>query len=1522
MSPSPEDSQAMQNSAHQVTAVTTGTPESHTGFDLLGSPNHAAAALTLKQAQAHRAKEKGKDLGAHEWTALRKLLIAKYGSITGAWRNHLDKGNLGKLPFQTFVSKARDLSFSGNAKASFAEIDSDGSGVITFDEVDREWCSRLSDFHTRLLAKFEDYQSAWRNVDVNGNNMLEDFEFASMCEDVGYQGDPKKLFKQHLRVPGARYCTVEDLRDVGKILQVSLASKKQVVQRSQTRLRSQSDGSTLSTKGKGQRSKKVILEERVDGFVQRQAEPSPQNRIRLEASALQRELLHHSRSEADVLLSGAQGPQGFRQVLANKFGSVATAWRTGLDSDGNGKISLGEFLMCCQKMNFTGNFKKLWKELDTDTDGFISLHDLDPVAATELDDFRTFCLNKYGSTLHAWQQGINPDGLLGVPEKLFASRCKDMGFEGDGRKLFKLLRTDHFRKDLRIEDFDPQTAAALLRADSCAESISCGGGRKAFAPPMPKAPLTPLIKARSGSASNILSGNKRPTSKNQQLSAQSLKLLPKDNKIDDPLSDYWNVCSAPATPSKRSPMARRRMAPPAIDSDNESSLLQEPMMSPGRSPSESTMARSRSYSSPEERWSVLATPTRNSGFIRDCSSIQVLDMRLRKENHECADLSAKSKEEVMQQLIRVFGSMRRAWYEVLDPHDTGRIGFQEFCDRLRSVGYHGNMKDTWNALAGEKEDVLRLRNFDPENEQLLESFRSTLSEKHGNMLNAWQKAYDPQGLTMIDEATFVKQCELDGVEGDAAKIFRMLQEDPSRKLITLREFDFPAYQALARYDLDMMIKEEQDAKKPSPMSLSFDERQDRTFSLRWSRAQSIVAKQVLQGRADQEHAGDCGCDTLESMKAMLIKKYGNLATAWRVALDPLGQGHLAFEDFCSSVRNRVGYNGDLRALWLEIAKPGAGQLSLHDLDPASADVLWNFRALLLEKFGDLMKAWHEGLDPKRRGKLEEHDFYSRVKELGYQGDERRLFQLLLAEPHKKYIVLRDLDPAAAQAFFRGDNRSLTLYGTQSGPQASPRHWTGKIGSRSNSKAQEDDQEAGEASPMSSPSSPSSPSRPRSSSAAQLQAQSLHRPTRLAIWSEELGIRKRQEAEKRFSGEVNMQLGAKTLSDYRRLLVKRFGSLVAAWCYGLDPDNTGRLSHVQFIMAVGRVGGYVGGLKQLWAEFDSQAEGAKFGSAEAQVKEKERSVTLQDWDKEAYDIMEAFCKAVLKQYNGPFDSLQGFWRSLDLRNEEKIDEETFVVRCHELLPENAFMNELQRLFKWLLPAHYEGRRMLIEDDLQALLLALPSRERGRAWSGQAPPQSAQAGDQVNSPGGATANVPATPPQESSPRSRPRTSPYMPVPTIEDFRKTLKRLYGSVYSGWVKYLDVTEVGRVPMGEFVNRARGVGVGQGAVLFALLDADKKGFITFQDLDLEASKAVKAFMLCVEGKFGSMSAAWTNSFNVSKRRVIGLEEFTKGCQAIEYQGDPAKLFAMMKPDPGRPFLELADFGRNPVRSVRAHEDG
>ncbi|CAE8649533.1 unnamed protein product, partial [Polarella glacialis] len=433
------------------------------------------------------------------------------------------------------------------------------------------------------------------------------------------------------------------------------------------------------------------------------------------------------------------------------------------------------------------------------------------------------------------------------------------------------------------------------------------------------------------------------------------------------------------------------------------------------------------------------------------------------------------------------------------------------------------------------------------------------------------------------------------------------------------------------------------------------------------------------------------------------------------------------------------------------------------------------------------------------------------------------------------------------------------------------------------------------------SSPSSPSRtPKASSpmASPMSQVAVTRPTRTTMWSEELGSRRRQAVVEGQKEEKGRQFGVTTLEGYRRMLANRFGSTVAAWRVAIDPTGAGHLAYIAFCMAVDEIGGFTGGVRQLWTEVDARST---------------NHPTFQDFDPEAYALLEALRKALLAK----FPSIRGFWQALDETREHKVEEAGFTARCLVMELEGLPERKLQRLAKLLLPSPVTGRKQLIEDDFQALLLTLPASERQAAWCGDEGTQAAGHSTRGVAAEESKDNLGST--SSSLASTRRVFTNEMPNLNVEDFRKILRRTFGSVYAGWVKYLDVTEVGRVPMGEFVNRARAIGAGGNvSALYASIDVKGRGFITLQDLDAEVSQAVSAFMQKAQAKYGSVPKAWQMAFNGPlKRGVVGHEEFAAGCADIGYEGDVQKLFVLMRPDPGRPFMDHRDLGRHAALSVK-----
>ena len=82
-----------------------------------------------------------------------------------------------------------------------------------------------------------------------------------------------------------------------------------------------------------------------------------------------------ARKQADV--ASATLPE-FLLFLQKKYGSAIRSWRFLFDLDESGKVSRQEFIVAARDtVGYRGDIMKLFKELDKDGNGMISLNELD-----------------------------------------------------------------------------------------------------------------------------------------------------------------------------------------------------------------------------------------------------------------------------------------------------------------------------------------------------------------------------------------------------------------------------------------------------------------------------------------------------------------------------------------------------------------------------------------------------------------------------------------------------------------------------------------------------------------------------------------------------------------------------------------------------------------------------------------------------------------------------------------------------------------------------------------------------------------------------------------------------------------------------------------------------------------------------------------------------------------------------------------------------------------------------------------
>jgi len=143
----------------------------------------------------------------------------------------------------------------------------------------------------------------------------------------------------------------------------------------------------------------------------------------------------------DVLTSvqdAAAYTEDFKVCCRRKYSNLTRCWRLLLDTAGLGRVSFIPFCRAARAMGFT-HVTTLWKQLDVNSSGFITLESWDPTAYKSLMQFRTICLREYGGLREAFQFGLDRSGSGTCTKKELRQFLQDFDFAGDCAALWSAL---------------------------------------------------------------------------------------------------------------------------------------------------------------------------------------------------------------------------------------------------------------------------------------------------------------------------------------------------------------------------------------------------------------------------------------------------------------------------------------------------------------------------------------------------------------------------------------------------------------------------------------------------------------------------------------------------------------------------------------------------------------------------------------------------------------------------------------------------------------------------------------------------------------------------------------------------------------------------------------------------------------------------------------------------------------------------------------------------------------------------
>uniref|UniRef100_A0A7S4S6F6 EF-hand domain-containing protein n=1 Tax=Alexandrium monilatum TaxID=311494 RepID=A0A7S4S6F6_9DINO len=910
---------------------------------------------------------------------------------------------------------------------------------------------------------------------------------------------------------------------------------------------------------------------------------------------------------------------------------------------------------------------------------------------------------------------------------------------------------------------------------------------------------------------------------------------------DDPQASKGS-CSSPSETSLPviSPNGSSMMRQGCVSNSRSEPSLHSPKKK-GRSPNRSQFLE-RQYKHP----SIQAR--------RDLAVLHKQLIKDAKASDDVEFLGAKGAKGFRLWLEQKFGSVVAGW-RALDREKTGRISFYEFCNACRAMGYHGNLKQTWDQLDVKKTGAVSLLEIDKEVGHYVGAFKVACLRKWGDLLTAWKKGIDTSGTGRVQEPELAKALSTLGLDAppaslNARKLLNMFRSGPKGMGMTLMDFDPDAYNRWVTGDSKALdVSTAQDQPQGEECARSEDEVSQQTlaFSLAGGGPRAFRAQLKEASRRHPSYSKEkvelkkLGMHSVEGFKAALITRCGSMLGAWRQALDLDGNGRITFCEFCQAMK-RLGYQADTLGLWKKLDQRGDGKVTLKDLDPDLDAALSELQGRCEEVHGNMLLAWLKEMDKKGTGIVNEAQFTRACQKLGISGSPKQLFRLMQPDLTRKFLTLQDFDTKAFLALSRGDYRMLSEQPDEARKTALERTFMER-------------QEAG-----------------------------WFFQIRKA-WE----MSRREEFAKACQTDKDQEVLIDTIEQFEGLCVRRFGSMLSAWRQVIDWDGNGKITFNEFCQALRRLG-YAGNIKGLWTQYDKDNNG---------------HISLKEMDPETDTMISSLHNLLTEKY-GSIDAawLLGFGKDPhDSCNYHELKEV-----CDSL----GYTHDVEKLFKMmqLMP----GRMLITIWDLDPTCNR--KRQRGDVRvisSAKSPTWEGGAKRRQHSPGavsdagaledGACGGSIASGPSVAATSSGNRCDPE-----LQTLKQYLRIKHGSTVAAWRSELDPDMQGTLSFGKLMIVLEECGF-QGNVkgLWEELALGRAG-ITLRDIDPEAVRLLDRFREQLLSKYGSLVKAWEAIDSEGAGR-LDQEDFVAACTAQGINAkNPKKAFQLLRARLGQRSLVVEDF--------------
>lgn len=487
-------------------------------------------------------------------------------------------------------------------------------------------------------------------------------------------------------------------------------------------------------------------------------------------------------------------------MFEEKEGNPLKAWLRHFDMNGDMKITFSEFCIGMQSLNYHEDVVALFRGIDTDGSGYLSLEEIDQGSATIWIAFRRWCVLNFQSGRDMLLQITN--GGQTLDKGSFVTGIRRLGWDGKGwpdEFLFDSMDVENlgFIGLNQLKWFDNDKRKQVRKEKAKAKALK-ENNKKAKERLQSFLILQNFKEFLKQKFSSYLRAWRLVLDLDGSMSVQKHELFKAVSELgwQGDVRQLWRALD-------KDDSGVTTLEEFDLATATQLAVLKDWIETKFGNASNAFKVFDR-FNTKKLKFPEFVGYCRGHGFKKLSKSLlQGIDFETKKYISEMdmifmdqwraplyliRDPNAEAAAAFKNTMLDEYENFLKAWRFGLDTDNSNRVNWREFEAAAKKLKFSGDVAGAWKCLDDDMSGYITLAEIDRECNAVLVSFKRWCDDEFGGVRSAFS-IFDADGSNEINFREFRQVCKEYGYQGDCKDLFDSLDTD-HQKLLSLNEVVF------------------------------------------------------------------------------------------------------------------------------------------------------------------------------------------------------------------------------------------------------------------------------------------------------------------------------------------------------------------------------------------------------------------------------------------------------------------------------------------------------------------------------------------------------------------------------------------------------------------------------------------------------------------------------------------------------------------------------------------------------------